>query len=164
MCSGASTASCSSTPTRKGRALESSWSFQPPEKWFALSRTIAPSFPKLLPPPHPLIHRLIRQPVGFLVAAAQRMPHLKPVQPGGQPRASCHRGSSPGLFTLYWPFICFTISSESETTRMRLALLASAHSQHGQQAGVLGVVVGLHAQEAAEARDYAPSGFSTTAP
>ena len=64
--------------------------------------------------------------------------------------ASSYRGRSSGLFTRYCPFICLTISSESETTRRLLCPLADGKLQRGQKRGILGKVIGARTQEFAQ--------------
>ena len=105
--------------------------------------------PPMTPPgpfPHPPVHGVVGQAVGFLVAAAQGVAHFEAFERRRRRLASSQSGRRPGLATLYWPFICLTISSESETTRRRLRR-SRGPSQDRQQRRVLGVIVGLDAEK-----------------
>src|ERR1039458_4100495 len=59
--------------------------------------------PALRLPPHPLVHSLVRQRVGFLVAAAKGMPNLKPVQLPLQPPGFLPQRNQPRAFYLVKP-------------------------------------------------------------
>ena len=62
-------------------------------------------------------------------------------------RAASNSGRSPGLFTWYLPWICFTISSESETTFSRRCRMAHHIVDHRQRPGVLRKVIRLDPQK-----------------
>ena len=64
--------------------------------------------------------------------------------------ASCQRGLRSGELTLYLPWICLTMSSESRDDAEAGVVVVEGVLEAGEEAGVLGVVVGADAEELAE--------------
>jgi len=130
-------ASCWSIPTRRERALESSWGLSHRGKvvrviaHYTLARlperqTSSAAFYSLfLPMPLSMASFASRSASLFPPRSVWRIQSLRL---RASRRAPATRAKVPGLFTLYCPFICFTINSESEITRIRPAPFASAHS------------------------------------
>lgn len=104
--------------------------------------------------PHSLIHRFIREAVGFLVAAAEGVAHLEAVEAGGPAFGFLVEGNEAGAFhlvlTLHLLDHQLGIGDDAELS----GAVFDGPLQNCQKAGVLGVVVGLDAKKMVEAGDY----------
>ena len=68
---------------------------------------------------HASVHGFVGEAVGVFVFVAEGVGDLEGFEFGDSAAASSQRGLRSGLLTWYLPWICLTMSSESEMTRRR---------------------------------------------